>query len=180
MATAAEPADGSEGPKPEKGRPEAARSEKPRLGAEVVGDKTSGPEAGARGHRRQKSKPRATESQSARAQAQRTTEPKPEGREPERTRPRRHFVAAERAVSGPGGGAGEPGAALARPRPSRPGPDSGPCRAHLCSSWQRRTLRPRTPADAPHVRRGDAVTIPRLFLHMTEPRLPTALAYAQP
>lgn len=83
MATAAEPADGSEGPKPEKGRPEAARSEKSRLVAEVVGEKTSGPEAGARGHRRQKPKSRATESQSTKVQAQSTEEPKLEGREPE-------------------------------------------------------------------------------------------------
>lgn len=157
MATAAEPADGSQGPKPEKGRPEAARSEKARLGAEAVGEKTSGPEA-ARGHRRRKPKSRAAESQSARVQAQSTEEPKLEGREPERTRPRRHFATAERAVSRPRGSPARPWHVPVPPHPGlTPDPAGLTCVAHgggVHCAWKPRQMRRTSDAEI-------AVTIPR-------------------
>lgn len=128
MATAAEPADGSEGSKPGKKRPETTRSGKSRLAAEAMEKRPRAPRPepavtgdGSQNLRRPRARARGCKHRAPRSRSLRGANLRGPVRGailwPQRGQ-----------YPGPGGGAGEPGAALARPRPYPPGPDSRPCR----------------------------------------------------
>lgn len=146
----------------------------------MVREKTSDPAAGARGHGRQKPKPREAGSRDARMQAQKTEKPRLEGHEPVGTRLRRHFVAAERAVSRPWKRRGRArhglGTSPSFPIPSLTADPTGlTCVAHSSGEHCTRESRQMSCTSDAKI----AVATPGIFLHTTEPRLPTVLAHAQ-
>lgn len=127
MATAAEPAACSQGPRPEKGKPKASRSRSASQGRRWWGRRPRALRPGPTdtGDRSQDIRQPGRRLQTQRAEATRR-----EGSDPEATGQRRHFVTAGKAVTGPQGRCGRAWCGIrtslshpsrrARPHPARP------------------------------------------------------------